>query len=473
MPNVRDVNFVSDLRAKFSAVQSSGSLPDDVNTAIEGLFETLASPVKVSLLGLPKSGKSQVLNLLVGDTVVPAGYSLPTIRLTYGDTPRAVCVQIDGTEETFENFDIKEISELHPIFLTLELPLPALKKISVMEVTASDLEEDQARAIRWASKRTDLAIWCTTAYDEREQRLWANAPGPMQDHALMLITHADTLKSDGTLQMTVDAVRDMCGAHVLQVLPIATPDALAARSPDGKVNKDKLRASGGIALVSAILKQVDLGMQSAADHIDFLLAKHGNSPELAMASTTPAEPAKKTPAAKKAAPAQAAQPAPAVQTAPAYEPVETATPEAPVAPTAVLARLAELRMPESEMESESGYDTGYDTGSEAEDALDSYANVRDYLTDQGTKMKADLQSKGKDASRLIMKRAAENVQWLGTYVDEDFSDDDPAKPMLQDAIMDATDMVQLMQSEKNGNGTLDTIALLTQLKNDFEARAND
>ncbi|MEP5760768.1 MAG: hypothetical protein ABJ327_15950 [Litoreibacter sp.] len=511
MSNVRDENAVKNLRARFEAAAFSNQIPKDVKVTLEGLFERLSNPVKVSLMGLPGSGKSQVLNLLVGEEIIPRGVSLPTTQLTYGETPRAVCTYNDGTEEVFDRVDAKDIAAQQPIFVTIELPRPALKKISVLEVNASMKEDEQARAINWASKRTDLTLWCTTAYDEREQQLWANAPRSMHDHALMLITHADTLKTAGTLELTIDAVRDLCERQVLQVLSIATLDAISARGPDGTVDKPKLRESGGIALVSSILKQVDQGLQSAADHIDFLFAKHDVSelsaePEAAPSEPTIAEPASEEPPVAEALATEAAE-METVEAEPVVEQLaedtmsgaekaesveaETVEPETPpdqiVSTEEVIAATEDTTSPElqdavKQVDAVIAYEApphqAEIDASDNQKAKDSFADAAkiyteasNYLTKQSNEMLSDLSELGKNGPQAIMVRAAENVKWLGDLIDQDLSPEDPNKPQIQDAIMDASDMIHLMANEKNTSATLDTVVLLKQLKNDFEVGA--
>ena len=56
--------------------------------AAERLIERLERPARIALLGLPGSGKSSILNLLVGAVVVPEMLRLPTIVVQYGETAR-------------------------------------------------------------------------------------------------------------------------------------------------------------------------------------------------------------------------------------------------------------------------------------------------------------------------------------------------------------------------------------------------
>ena len=117
---------------------ASGLLPASVQERAEKLLERLKTPVRVSLLGLPGSGKSTVLNLLLGAIAVPVNVPFPTLQLTYGDPAQSICTLPNGTKETVPHANGKTIADLSPAFVEMQMPLPALGKISLLEVVTPD-----------------------------------------------------------------------------------------------------------------------------------------------------------------------------------------------------------------------------------------------------------------------------------------------------------------------------------------------
>ena len=271
------------VRAELAAAIEAGRIPSKLIPAAKQLLARLARPVTIGIGGLPGSGKSTLLNLLAGSQVLSDEVRLPTTELSYGEHPATLCTLPDGSTTEFDHADVRQIAALSPIFVQIRLPLPALTRVSLLEIVASDDETEQHRALSWMSKRSDIAIWCTRVFTAAEQLLWSDMPETIRDHAFLLITKADLLRSNGTLQDTLDAIKAGGSDLFTHVLPIETTKAIAARRPDGAVDRDRMRESGGVALVSAILRTVDMGLQAAMDRAELLMRQS----DMATAPETP------------------------------------------------------------------------------------------------------------------------------------------------------------------------------------------
>lgn len=495
------------VQARLAQAIESGLLPEDVQKTATMLLARLQQPVRLALLGMPESGKSAILNLLVGEEILPEGLKLPTLQMLHGDIAVATCTLPDGTRTEVEGADPNAVAALHPVFVEMRLPLPALKKISLLEVVAPDDITAMQRATQWAAKRADMAIWCTQGYTAAEQQVWAQMPDAIKDHALLMLTQADVLEDQGVLTTTLEHVRGVAKDEFNQILPIATLSAIASRFPDGTVNKDKMRGSGGSALISSVLKQVDLGRQSTVDTADVLLLQNeahlANLDEVmaakAAAQTTPAPAEKPAPAAKAApapepAPApstpppaaEAPEPAPAAPKPkpapgiPAQSPamarlraiaerkrselieVEKSTPAPPPAPAPEVAETA----PEPEA-----------PAAEAEPAAQplspatraAYEHVLDYLAKNAGTLEAALQGDGDAAASEVMALSVDHIQWVTDYLNENGDDMDPSLQRARDTAFDAADLVQLMQMEKRDSAALEGVTLMLQIKRELQA----
>lgn len=417
-------------------------LPEDVQQRAEKLLERLRQPVRLALMGLPGSGKSALLNLLVGADVVPEGVGLPTLQLIYGPTEQTICTLPDGTRQTLPHGDASEIAELSPVFVEMQMNLPALAKISVLEVVTPADPTALHRATQWAAKRCDIALWCTQVFNEDEQRIWAQMPDLIKDHAFLMITKADMLKANGILDQTSDAVRNVASDEFNQIMPIATTQAVAARKADGSVDKGQMRNSGGLALISAVLKHVELGRESAVDMAEVLLLQHADLLDSAKETTEP--PAE----TESVSPIDAAPQKPVLATvaqietpAPPSEPA-AATPEKPATQNVVTLRPA---------------------------TREAYQHVLDYIISQSRALIDQAQKVGDAAPAQIMAKTVEHVQWLSDYLNEHGDDSDPALIRARDTAMDAADLVQLMQMEKRDSATVEALSLMIQIKHELQA----
>lgn len=467
------------VQAALTEAVNARVLPDDVQMTAEKLLARLQKPVRLALLGLPQSGKSTVLNLLVGSDLLPEGLSLPSLQLTHGEVATATCTLPDGSKQTVEGADPEAIAALSPVFVDMHLPLPALGKISVLEVVAPDDITAQQKASQWAAKRSDIALWCTQSFTATEQQIWSPMPDVIKDHALLMVTKADVLDDQGALAATLDHLRNTAQDEFNQVLPIATLSALAARLPDGTVNKDKMRGSGGSALISAVLKQVEMGRQSAVDQADILLAQHASL--LAQDAAPEAEPETQP---QPPAPEPAADPVAVAPTPP--EPETAATPAQPSAAVARLRAIAERKAqeaaapaPEPQTEPEAA-PAPAQSMEEAPASLTAapmptpvspatraaYEHVIARLAAQADALKAALAESG--ASEVIALTVDE-VQWVTDYLNDNGDDMDPSIQRARDTAFDAADLVQLMQMEKRDSAALEAVGLMLQIKQELQA----
>ncbi len=248
--------------------------------AAERLIERLERPARVALLGLPGSGKSAILNLLVGAIVVPETLRLPTIIVQHGDASRMACTLTDGTTRVIPGHDLAEVLPLAPALVTLEMDLPALRVISMLEVSAGPMEAEQKRAATWASKRADIVIWCTTSYLPKEQAVWESLPDGVKDNSFMFLTKVDLLGSRDAAGAMHDRVELRAGEEFRQILSISAKQARAAMPAGGPVNRDLFRDSGASAVIAAIKTRVQSGRRADMDTAELLLARHVEATEL-------------------------------------------------------------------------------------------------------------------------------------------------------------------------------------------------
>jgi hypothetical protein len=92
-----------------------------------------------------------------------------------------------------------------------------------------------------------------------------------------------------------------------------------------------------------------------------------------------------------------------------------------------------------------------------------------YLTKQGRALTQELAANDDISSSALMKASANNIMWLSDYLEDLSISDDPVLEKSRTRAMDAAELVQLMQIEKNESAALDALGLVIQLKRDLEA----
>ncbi|MCU0907298.1 MAG: hypothetical protein MUF73_07595 [Rhodobacteraceae bacterium] len=386
----------------------------------ERMRVALQRPVRVTVLGLPGSGKSDVVNLLAGRRVLSGVPDLPTAEITdriSGDTtagsvPVTEVTLADGRQLALPGLPNAATAALAPVFLRVVVPgAPGLARFQPLEVVSDGSPGDMAAAVRWAMPRTDIALWCTARLTDADRAAWDAAPDAVKDHAVLVLTGA---------QGPVPAGR-----------PIRSglPDGFRAAWPiwrarlrqaldDG--DADGLTASGAAALTAALT-----GIAEAARSADA---------EVAQVFLSRVEP----PALRSASP----QDAPAsVSDAPAAAPAHGAAPPRVgswVPEQAIAAqRLLRDRTAALHGAAASALDSGpQEVAAVAGDVLATCAGI-----------------------------AEELAQVLTT---DDLDDAAEALRPLRDAVDEVVDLVVLMGIEGGPDRAADAAALLAQLRGTFD-----
>lgn len=395
---------------------ASGALSAKLQQQAQALAAQIEKPVRMSVLGLPGSGKSQLINLLAGSAVLPPGIKLPAVQLTYGDTPQADCTLADGTIETIESGDLTEAAKRSPVFVDARYPLPSLRKLSFLEVAAGPSHEEQKRAMMWAAKRTDMAVWCTEeGFGEQEEDLLYLMPDRVQDNAFLVMTKADLLEAKGTLPQVLTTLRSNSRDFFDKVYALDSKTALAARKADGSVDRDAMRDSGAIALISAIKRVVDGGQRAMLDQAELFLRQVEGKP--------------RKPAAPKPAQAQAA---------PKREEPKAAAANKADAPTSLLpASRDACKVAVSQLK--------------AEGAFMIEALAEDNLPPE-----------------TILDTCADTVVWLSEYLADSGEKNDPIMDKARSAAVDGADLIQLVKLETGANVSTDALSILIQLKQEIQ-----
>lgn len=425
------------------------------------LLNRLETPTRVTVLGLPKSGKTGVFNLLAGEAVLPEGMPA-TVQMIHGDAPKATVTVKDGSKLTLEGpHDMQRIASLAPVFIQLEHNLAALKKISLLEVVTSYDRVEQIQAIKWAMKQTDIAIWCTDDFGASEQALWMDAPDAMKDHAILLRTRADALGS--ARSQAVQQLERQAGNEFAFFFAVSAHEAYAARANPGGVDKARLKASGAMSLISTILRQIERGRQYSVDQAEILLHQHANSepqPEMPKPPVleVPAEAAPAKPPVLETSDPEPVKPPVLDEPAPEPEPVKPPVLEAPAPEPKPAPETAEVEVPdETTAPAEAGM---------SDDIRSVFQTALSLLEDTGAKL-AEI-----DASEPaeVINISARSVSRLSDQMEEADLPETADVVQFRDMAIDASDLMQLLKIEGDEISALDAVSAMLQLKRGLQAK---
>lgn len=217
------------------------------------LAQSLArQPLRLTIAGELNSGKTELANLILGVQLLPTSVInntlCPTI-LRYGEA-HSVRYYRDGA-----GFEETDASELHRLVqregqrVECDLPLPLLRSVEIADLPPFESFSFTGGSMGPLLRRSDVLVWCcqaTRAWTASEKRVWLRLPARVKRSCLFVLTHADKLSADtlsAVIERVTAEVRSEGGAAPVA---LATPLAIAARSPRGQIMNSKLwKTSGG------------------------------------------------------------------------------------------------------------------------------------------------------------------------------------------------------------------------------------
>lgn len=419
-----DENVIAILEAALAA----GSIPSAARDYAEHLLRRLVSPVRVSVLGLPNSGKSELINMFIGRRVLPKGAKLPTTEIVYGESERATVTRADGSVVSEDKIDLARIAGTKAAFLKLEIPARILQRTSLLEVVTDGTAADLSSAIDWSVRRTDIALWCSQAFDDLEQSVWRRVPDSLKDHAFLVLTKADLLSAEKVLSKRVASLETIVAEEFHSLFAVATLQALNAHGAGGAIDEAMYHGSGGGALSAEILRHAERGRRADFDGAHMFLARYKINPDILQDQAKAR--AKPEPEPERETPRETVSEA----TVSAAKPVETASAETPPA------------RPQN---------------------VTLFSDAVRFLKRRGESLGEAATALGEGQAKPLVDQCVDAVEYLVDL----FSQDDSGCPVADafiDELAEAADMMVLMQVEEGDAPAADAATLLLQLRRDME-----
>lgn len=401
-----------DVQQRLETALETGLVPDDAQRRAAQILARLNTPVQVVVIGGPGSGKSTLINMLLGEPVLASRASLPPVEIAFGARERTICLQSCGGEQVREGIDLTAPVPPETAIIRVELPRDSLRHLTLTELDLRGGHHEQRAIADWAENRADIVLWCSQSFDEKEQSLWASAPDTLKDHSFLVISKADNLERRGVLSSRISQLSDIVSEEFYRMYPVATLQAISAISGDGTRNENIWVASGGHALASAVRQLVDTGRRADRDNALAFLARY--TPDLPDVVRPKAQP----------------------DADPAKGWVETL-------PTTDRAELARQ------------------TG-----ATGTFRQALAFLQERADLMLGVVGANRPDTQALVLDHCLETAEKLSEIVMA-VEDDDPTLCEIQEDILECGDMMVLFHLEKTEDAATDAVTLLLQLKKEM------
>ncbi len=249
---IHDIRFDATVE-RLRALIGTGRLAARTAGLARDLVARLETPVRIALLGPEGRGRAEAVAALVGAAVLPDLPDRPAAEIRWGEVPRNEVRRADGTRRAVRDVS-GAFADPDATLVTLERPIPALRRMSILDLGADARPDDLRGALAWAQTRADVLVWWSAEFATPEREVWQTAPSHLRDHGFLVLWRADARRASDPRTAGIGA-----GAFV-RVLA-----AGAAEAGGG----DGLRA-----LTTELWRHVEFGRQADADMALMFLQKH-------------------------------------------------------------------------------------------------------------------------------------------------------------------------------------------------------
>jgi len=189
--------------------------------------------VRVAVIGEFNSGKTSLVNSLLGAPVLPASFTThtayptvvrfaakPSLSAEIADRKRVPIAwnRIDGAPA-------EGIYRLH-----VGVPLDRLKTLRAIDTPGLGLgdESRDARTLR-ACRSADTVIWCTPAmqaWKASERHVWLTLPRAVRQRGVLAVTFMDAIRSQSDASRLLVRLNAEAGPHFRKIVTISAHGAL-------------------------------------------------------------------------------------------------------------------------------------------------------------------------------------------------------------------------------------------------------
>ncbi len=467
---------------RLKSALDADAMPQAARDYAHHLLNRLSQPVRVSILGNPQSGKSELVNMFVGRRLIPKDAQLPTTEFVWSADEAMTVTAADGTVQRFDKIDLETLSGGTAAFLKLELPVDILKRINLLEVVTNGAHEEIESAIDWAVRRTDIALWCSQAFDKVEQKVWGRVPDSLKDHAFLVLTKADVLSAEKLLSSRVADLESVVAEEFHSLFAVATLQAVRATS-SSSVDEAMFHASGGGALTSEILRHAERGRRADFDSAHMFLARYqvkGSPTPQAQTGTyddAPAFLANPTPTDEPVSKPEdtgvqdvSPKPPSAMPTRETVQKgekpkIEASTPDEIAPPTAPPVAEAAVE-PSAPPEPAEPVQKPVLSAPKVEN-VELFVDAVKFLKRRGDGLAEKATELGEGNAKPLIEQCVDAVEHLVDLFSQDESGCEAADAFI-DELSDASDVMVLMQVEDGDGPAADAVTLLLQLRRDME-----
>jgi len=194
-------------------------------------------PVRVAVIGEFNSGKTSLVNSLLGVPVLPASFTTHTAYLTivcFAAKPSLKAEIADRRRVPFawNRVDSAPARDIHRVHVGM--PLDRLRTLRAIDTPALGLGDEprEARTLR-ACASADTVIWCTPAtqaWKASEQQAWLALPRRVRQRGVLAVTFMDAIRSQRDVSRLLARLHAVAGPYFQKIVTVSANGVFAPPS---------------------------------------------------------------------------------------------------------------------------------------------------------------------------------------------------------------------------------------------------
>jgi hypothetical protein len=214
----------------------------------------------VAVIGDSKSGKSSLINALLGAAALPTGFRhdirVPVL-ITHSPKPSLVLEFVDRRRVATDWVAITRIPIDNIRRVRLGVPIGLLNTYRLVETPGFATGcDDLDRRTREACRRSNAAIWCTPAvqaWKASERDAWLSLPRRLRKRSILAVTYKDAIPSERDAERLRARLRADAGPYFSSIVMIASTEVIRGQQPDNHSPEDvSWGTSGGAEFCAAM-----------------------------------------------------------------------------------------------------------------------------------------------------------------------------------------------------------------------------
>jgi hypothetical protein len=219
-----------------------------------------------SLMGEYSSGKSALLNCLLGQQLLPTRVTatdLPAVWITEGKALRLRGLSHDGRLEDLTLDDLQSAQAMQFLVIRIEAKADILRRTDIIDTPGISDPRMSTAIVEEIAKYSDFTVWCSPlnqAWRQTERAFWRGLPNRLKPLSVLALTRADMLRGQGDIDKVTRRCKAETGTEFAAVLPVSAPLAIAAQElPPGPERDSMLTRSG----VEPLLDRISLSVSDS------------------------------------------------------------------------------------------------------------------------------------------------------------------------------------------------------------------